>query len=142
MKHLLTELDRLYEADPSGQWSGEAAAGIVMELSERMAAAGLSHLVRSPVDEVDIIDAKRYVAECIAATAQEPDYLTPPQVAKKLGADPATVIQWIRSGQLKASNLATGHRPRYVIQPEELQAFLRMREPQQPTRKKRRRFSE
>lgn len=56
--------------------------------------------------------------------------LTPPQVAKQLGVDPATVISWIRSGQLKASNLGKGdQRPRYRVQPGDLDAFLKKRQP-------------
>lgn len=33
---------------------------------------------------------------------------TPRQVGEILGSAPETVIRWIREGQLKASNLATG----------------------------------
>jgi excisionase family DNA binding protein len=90
------------------------------------------------VPDVDIVDAKRYLAACIAATKEPevlPKTLTPPEVAKQLGADPATVINWIRSGQLKASNLATGARPRYVIRPEDLDKFLGSRQPDLRKRK-------
>src|SRR5688572_25907387 len=43
--------------------------------------------------------------------------LTPPRIAKMIGVTPETVICWIRSGQLKASNIARGRRPRYVVVP-------------------------
>jgi excisionase family DNA binding protein len=61
----------------------------------------------------------------------EPSYLTPPQVAKYLRVNPATVIAWIRSGELVASNLSRkrGGRPRYRISREALDAFLRARQP-------------
>ncbi len=50
--------------------------------------------------------------------------LTPPVLAKQLGCDPNKVLHWIRTGQLKAINIAkdTGGKPRYVITPEALRA--------------------
>jgi excisionase family DNA binding protein len=56
--------------------------------------------------------------------------LTPPQVAKQLGVDPSTVIGWIRTRELKASNVGKGgQRPRYRIQQADLGAFMRKRQP-------------
>lgn len=72
------------------------------------------------------IDAKQPTPEPVEADAP----MTPAQVGKRLKASPASVIAWIRSGQLRASNLAKGPRPRYVIQPESLAAFLKMRQPE------------
>ena len=64
--------------------------------------------------------------------------LTPPQVAKQLSVDPATVINWIRSGELKASNVGKGaQRPRYRILRGDLDAFLESRQPQALVTKKR-----
>lgn len=65
--------------------------------------------------------------------------LSPPQVARQLGVAPETVIGWIRSGQLKASNLASGIRPRFAIRPADLDAFLLSRQPQPPAQRVRRR---
>jgi excisionase family DNA binding protein len=63
--------------------------------------------------------------------------LTPPQVARQLGVDPATVIGWIRSGEMKASNVGKGsQRPRYRIQQSDLDAFLRKRQPEKPAARK------
>lgn len=68
-----------------------------------------------------------------------PNVLTPPQVAEQLGVDPATVICWIRSGQLKASNVGKGaQRPRYKIRQSDLDQFLKSRQPQPMVTKKRR----
>jgi excisionase family DNA binding protein len=65
--------------------------------------------------------------------------LTPPQVAKQLGVDPATVIGWIRSKQLRASNVGKGEqRPRYRIQQSDLDAFLKTRQPEPPSPRKQR----
>ena len=44
------------------------------------------------------------------------DLMTVRQVAEKLAVDTATITSWIRSGQLKASNVGKGHiRPRWRI---------------------------
>lgn len=60
------------------------------------------------------------------------EYLTPPEAAKLLRVDPATVICWIRSGELLASNLASrsARRPRYRISRQALDDFLAGRQVQ------------
>ena len=52
-------------------------------------------------------------------------YLTPPQVAERFAVDPAKVLTWIRSGELRALNAATktGGRPRYRISPADMAVF-------------------
>ena len=52
-------------------------------------------------------------------------YQTPPEIAAKYGCKPETVIGWIRSGELKALNLARrgSMKPRYRVAPEALEAF-------------------
>ncbi|MBX3433687.1 MAG: helix-turn-helix domain-containing protein [Pirellulales bacterium] len=50
--------------------------------------------------------------------------LTPPEVGKLLRVAPETVIKWIKTGFLRASNVATGKRPSYRIRPDDLEAFL------------------
>lgn len=52
------------------------------------------------------------------------EIMTPPQVAELLGVSPETVISWIRSKMLKASNLATGPRPSYRVTRAALDDFL------------------
>ncbi len=53
-------------------------------------------------------------------------FLSPVAVARLLGVRDSKVAGWIRSGELKASNLATrpGARPRYRVSPQALDAFL------------------
>ena len=104
------------------------AASIVNDVSQWATTNGFPELVRDWTPAASRVEVRRYLAAAIAATTPPPTVLTPPEIAKQLGADPATVIQWIRSGQLKASNLATGHRPRYVVQPADLEAFLKARQ--------------
>ena len=52
-------------------------------------------------------------------------YLTPPTLARRFGVDVKKVIGWIRSGELRAVNLATttSGRPRYRISPADLALF-------------------
>lgn len=51
-------------------------------------------------------------------------YLTPPNIAKRLGVTCDKVLGWIRSGQLRAVNLSEGGRPRWKISPTDLETFL------------------
>ena len=55
--------------------------------------------------------------------------LTPPIVAKQLGVDPAKVSTWIKTGELRAINVATKTtgRPRWRIMPADLESFLASR---------------
>ena len=55
----------------------------------------------------------------------EPRKLTPPQLARRLGVGPDKVLNWIRTGELRAINAATkpNGRPRYLIDIEDLRAF-------------------
>lgn len=68
-------------------------------------------------------------------------YLTPPQIAKTLGVTAEKVIGWIRRGELRASNIATnlGGRPRFIVAPADLAAFLESRRPQPPAPRQQRR---
>jgi len=71
-------------------------------------------------------------------------WLSPPQIAKRLGIDPGKVRGWIDSGELPAVNIASrvGGRPRWRIAMDDWNAFLlRRRSPApvvpQPRRRRR-----
>ncbi len=51
--------------------------------------------------------------------------MTPPQYARSRGIGEDKVLAWIHSGELRAINLATKRtgRPRYVLRPEDIEAF-------------------
>lgn len=52
--------------------------------------------------------------------------LTPPEIAAAYGCKTDKVLAWIRSGELRAVNIAqaaNGERPRYRIDPADLEAF-------------------
>ena len=68
-------------------------------------------------------------------------YLSPPQVAKRFSVDAHKVLAWIRSGQLRAIDVATstGGRPRYRIAPADLAQFEASRAVQPPAPRVRRR---
>lgn len=55
--------------------------------------------------------------------------ITPPQLAKLWGIDPAKVLTWIRSGELSAFNGAasTATRPRYLITQQAIEDFQKRR---------------
>ena len=55
--------------------------------------------------------------------------LTPPEVADQLRVSPDKVLSWIRSGELRAVNVAKrlGGRPRYRVSIEDLAAFMERR---------------
>ena len=56
-------------------------------------------------------------------------YLSPPQVAKRLAVDAHKVIDWIRRGEIPAIDVSAtpGGRPRYRIAPADLAVFLATR---------------
>ncbi len=56
-------------------------------------------------------------------------WLTPPELGRQIGVDPAKVIAWILSGQLAAVNCATRStgRPRWKISPQAVEDFARRR---------------
>lgn len=57
-----------------------------------------------------------------------PARLSVSDVAKELQVSPGKVRSWIHSGQLRAANLTNGPRPRFVVAPEDLEAFLQSRQ--------------
>ncbi len=131
---LLAELD-----DCTDECADERVAHIANTVSEWAVTNGYPDLVRDKYLAADRFGVRRYIAVVIAATKSPGDLaMTPPQVAKKLGVRPSRVLTWIKAGQLKASNLATGNRPRYRVMAEDLEAFLRSREPQPKPPKTRR----
>lgn len=69
---------------------------------------------------------------------RERDYLRPPQVAEMLSVTHATVITWIRSGMLAASDLALpgSSRPRFFVRREDLDQFIESRAVTPPTKRK------
>ena len=60
---------------------------------------------------------------------------TPPKIAAEYGWNPAKVIAWIESGELKAFDSATkrhGIKTRYMVYLDDLEAFIESRRPTPP----------
>lgn len=53
--------------------------------------------------------------------------LRPKDVCELLGVGIETVLSWIKSGDLEASNIGQGSRPRWLIQSAAVDAFLKSR---------------
>ena len=72
--------------------------------------------------------------------------LSPPEVAARLGVSADKVLTWVRSGELRACNMATRRdgRPRWRIDVADLEAFeeARTAQPRPASAKRRRRQSE
>ena len=67
--------------------------------------------------------------------------LSPPELAKQWGIDPAKIVHWIKTGELHAINIATDRtgRPRYAIDVADVQVFEAARAVQPPAPRIRRR---
>lgn len=73
------------------------------------------------------------------------DHLTPPAVARAYGVNVGKVLAWIRSGELRAVNLASrpGGRPRWRISADAIAQFEARRLAVAPRpRRRRNRFSD
>jgi excisionase family DNA binding protein len=70
-------------------------------------------------------------------------YLTPPQIAEILGVAHEKILQFIRTGELRAIDLSSkrGHRPRWHVSRDDLEDFLNRRaaKPLPPSRRRKRR---
>ena len=96
----------------------------------------LQQLVASRLD-----DTSSTVRNNVNNTLNTKSVFTPPELAKAWGVSPDKVLGWIRSGELKAINVAKSMqgRPRYRIDAEAIEAFKRMRTNQSPPPKPARR---
>jgi len=67
--------------------------------------------------------------------------ISPPELAKAWGVDPAKIVHWIKVGELKAIDASTtrGGRPRYLIDLSDLAIFEASRSVTPPVARVRRR---
>jgi len=96
------------------------------------------------VAEPDVLEKGRTVTRSLAPPvpgAEVNRLLTPPEVARRWRIRHDKVLTWIRSGELRAINVATkpDGRPSYRVDPDDLRAFANRRavatSPRQPNRK-------
>jgi hypothetical protein len=84
-------------------------------------------------DEVDFLTAEvRHIVEAVLrrtrnanGSTETPQKMTPPKLAKLWGVSPDKILTWIRSGELRAVNVATdsNSRPRYLIDQRAIEQF-------------------
>lgn len=65
-----------------------------------------------------------------AVKAQARTKFTPPELAARWGIDPAKILAWIKSGEIRAIDACTvqGGRPRYLIDQHDVFVFEEARE--------------
>jgi excisionase family DNA binding protein len=91
-------------------------------------------LTDMPQDATTIVG-KRVAREVAVPTGDRP--LTVPEVAKFLRVRPDKVLSWVRSGRLRGYNVAEREngRPKYRVNPDDLQSFMQQRAVTQPAPK-------
>ena len=101
---LLAELDAVDDA-VHDDYAETLAANIVNEVSPYMARNGHADLVRDWTPAAQVIEVKRYLAACIAATKAidppttvEPEYLTIKQAAESLQLSERSIARMIENG--------------------------------------------
>lgn len=77
----------------------------------------------------------------VRETLSEKSVFTPPELAREWGVSPDKILGWIRSGELRAVNMAQSQsgRPRYRIDAEAIQDFKAKRANHSPPPQTRRR---
>jgi excisionase family DNA binding protein len=129
--------DRLTAIEPRiGEPPGSEWAAIVADAKQHCYALGWHDFALSLPDAEKVktpLTAANQLRRCLAMLDTPPavpdaDVLDPPDVASLLKCSPDTVRDWIRSGQLRASNVASGNRPRWKIQRSDLETFLQTRQ--------------
>jgi excisionase family DNA binding protein len=139
LRQQLVSFDQLEtdHRDPLGDC--ESIADVIAEAGRRAAVAGLPDAVKAcqirsgPVG-TDL--ARRVLSACLRACqpADEQTTLTVRRAAARIGVAYDTVLDWITSKQLKASNIGKGKvKARYRIAVADLESFLAGRKPEDAT---------
>ena len=131
---------KLAEIEPRiGSAPAPENAALVAEAKALMYSLGLHDFALSLPDDAERKSAltaanqlRRVIAALEAPADTQRDTLTPSEVAKQLKKSPDAVLAWIKSGELKASNLATGRKPRWTVTKSDLAAFLKSKQAPAP----------
>ena len=124
--------------------AAQQAAGEEEQALERLEQAGaeLVHLLQTAAKD---LEAQATVSRkpAMKPTDAKPAVLTPPKLAREWGVDEDTIYAWIRSNELRATNVVKkpGGRPRYRISRQDADDFQRRRQnlpppPPSPRRKR------
>ena len=118
-------LDEL-EGDIDDRYAETRAAEIVNEVSPHMARLGHAALVREWTPAAQVIEVRRYLAECIAATAEKQTAVERPytvvQAAEVLGVSKEKVYALCDSGELACTRIGR----RITIQRSVLERFQKL----------------
>jgi len=145
LKATIAEVNRLEPQPDLPFHVFEEAAEVVRQAGRHAALLGYAALAHRcgecTTEALALSTARAVLAECLAAVdckAEKPDALTAAQAARTLGVRKQSVLGWIRTGELKASNVGRGYQPRWRIKRVDLDAFLAGRNPtpRQPKRKR------
>jgi excisionase family DNA binding protein len=133
----MAEIAENHPPDETDRWLADYGGMLVRQASKIASELGLIDAYeRCRVRFAFPADAHALLSYCLSCVPEEEmptqathPYLTPPQVAKTLRVRRDKVLGWIRSGQLRASNVAArrGGRPRYRIEWSDLHAFIQNR---------------
>jgi excisionase family DNA binding protein len=123
---------KLETIDPADGEPSEQYAAIVRELKIRTLDIDPKLSLSLPIEDKKWAcsafgQLRRVLEEIETPTLPDGDVLDPPAVARLVGCSPDTVRDWIRSGQLRAANVASGSRPLWKIQRSDLDTFLESR---------------
>ena len=107
--------------------------------------ARICSTIRTPALALPV--AQEVLSDCLVATNKKKPSeanakrLTPPQVAERYGVSPDTVRRWITNGDLLATDVSKGGRPRYRVSADDLKEFDKRRvakvSPAKPARRRR-----
>lgn len=97
------------------------------KLALKHGAADAAKIVENITGPLSPRAGRRLLAAMMVTLTDKPDILDPVQVAKEAKVSPDTVRNWIRTKQLRATNIGNKERARWKIQRSELERFLRLR---------------
>jgi Helix-turn-helix domain len=101
---------------------------VAHELALNHHAADAIDIARRVTGPLSPSEGRAILAAMIQALPNDPkSLLNISDVCELLSVSPATVAEWIETGQLRASNLSKSNRPRWVIRGADFDRFLEFR---------------
>jgi hypothetical protein len=95
------------------------------ELARGFREAGLPFREIALLLDASVAAVRRWISD-----AKQSPYLQPNDVARILCVSSAKVRKWCSAGELRATNLNSGSRPHFVIRREDLDHFIKSRQPE------------
>ena len=112
------ELHHEGEEYQSMEWE---CASLLREVERHAVENGFPRVAEISQQRGGVRRTRALLSACLETLKVSSSTMTPPEIASQLRRSPDTVLDWIRSGKLKASNLnKPGKRPRYVVTSNDL----------------------